>query len=148
MKRSEGPRKSTVQPGSRSAPVSSPKKVGKYQIQGVLGRGAWGVVYKGYDLGIARSVAIKAIAKSSLGADELKHVMQRFRHEAQAVGRLVHPRIVQIYDCGEDDETAYIVMELVNGKTLLELVSQNVLFVIRVSCKSTTAVRTTRPPIS
>jgi serine/threonine protein kinase len=111
-------------PRSLIRTMSSPKRIGKYQIQEVLGRGAMGVVYKGYDRGIARSVAIKAIAKSSLGADELKHVIQRFRHEAQAVGRLVHPRIVQIYDYGEDDDTAYIVMELVNGKTLHERLSQ------------------------
>jgi serine/threonine-protein kinase len=101
-----------------------PERIGKYEIQAVLGRGAMGVVYKGYDRRIARNVAIKAIAKSSLGADELRHVMQRFRHEAQAVGRLVHPRIVQIYDYGEDDDTAYIVMELVNGKNLHEHLSQ------------------------
>jgi len=113
-----------VQPGSLPDPAASLKRIGKYQIQVVLGRGAMGVVYKGYDRGIARSVAIKAIAKSSLGPEELKHVIQRFRHEAQAVGRLVHPRIVQIYDYGEDDDTAYIVMELVNGKSLLEHLSQ------------------------
>jgi len=111
--------------------MAPPKRIGKYQIQDVLGRGAMGVVYKGYDRGIARSVAIKAIAKSSLGADELKHVMQRFRHEAQAVGRLVHPRIVQIYDYGEDDDTAYIVMELVNGKTLHERLSLEERYEIR-----------------
>ena len=100
------------------------EKIGKYEIQDVLGKGAMGVVYKAYDRTIARGVAIKVIAKSSLGAAELKHVIERFRHEAQAVGRLVHPRIVQIYDYGEDDETAYIVMELVNGKTLNEHLSQ------------------------
>jgi serine/threonine-protein kinase len=109
----------------------SPKRIGKYQIQEVLGRGAMGVVYKGYDRGIARGVAIKAIEKSSLGAEELKHVMQRFRHEAQAVGRLVHPRIVQIYDYGEDGDTAYIVMELVSGKSLHEHLSQKVKYETR-----------------
>jgi serine/threonine-protein kinase len=90
-----------------------------------------GVVYKGYDLRIARSVAIKAIAKSSLGADELRHVTQRFRHEAQAAGRLVHPRIVQIYDYGEDDDTAYIVMELVNGRNLHEHLAEKRTYGIR-----------------
>lgn len=95
-----------------------PEKIGKYEIQGILGRGGMGVVYKGYDHAIARGVAIKAISKGSLDEHALKHVVARFRHEAQAVGRLVHPRIVQIYDYGEDDEVAYIVMELVNGKPL------------------------------
>jgi serine/threonine-protein kinase len=107
------------------------ERIGKYEIQDVLGKGAMGIVYKGYDRVIARSVAIKVIAKASLDAAEIQHVTERFRHEAQAVGRLVHPRIVQIYDYGEDDEIAYIVMELVNGKTLHEHLSQEVSYEIR-----------------
>jgi len=104
--------------------MQTPEKIGKYEIQDVLGKGAMGVVYKGYDRAIARSVALKVIAKASLAEAEIQHVVERFRHEAQAVGRIVHPRIVQIYDYGEDDEIAYIVMELVNGKTLLQHLSQ------------------------
>ncbi len=100
--------------------MAHPGKIGKYEIQDVLGRGGMGVVYKAFDRAISRSVAIKAITKSLLHPGELEHVMSRFRHEAQAVGRLVHPRIVQIYDYGEDEETAFIVMELVDGKTLAQ----------------------------
>lgn len=111
--------------------MTHPAKIGKYEIQDMLGRGGMGVVYKGWDPAISRSVAIKAISKASLGAGELKQVMNRFRHEAQAVGRLVHPRIVQIYDYGEDDETAYIVMELVNGKTLTQHLTQQVVYELR-----------------
>jgi len=111
--------------------MTLPEKIGKYEIQGVLGKGGMGVVYMAFDAAIARKVAIKAITKASLDADELKHVMERFRHEAQAVGRLVHPRIVQIYDYGEDDEVAFIVMELVNGKTLHEHLTQEVKYEIR-----------------
>ncbi len=111
--------------------MTHPAKIGKYEIQGVLGKGGMGTVYKGWDTAISRSVAIKAITKASLDAGELKQVMNRFRHEAQAVGRLVHPRIVQIYDYGEDEETAYIVMELVNGKTLAQHLAQEVEYEIR-----------------
>ena len=111
--------------------MTHPAKIGKYEIQGVLGKGGMGVVYKGWDPAISRRVAVKAIAKASLDAGALKQVMNRFRHEAQAVGRLVHPRIVQIYDYGEDDETAYIVMELVNGKTLARHLAQEVSYEIR-----------------
>ncbi|HTQ74103.1 MAG TPA: protein kinase [Burkholderiales bacterium] len=107
------------------------ESIGKYEIQGVLGRGAMGVVYRAYDRAIARSVAIKVIAKDSIEPAEFQHVSKRFRHEAQAVGRLVHPRIVQIYDYGEDDEIAYIVMELVNGKTLAQHLSQETSYEIR-----------------
>ncbi len=108
-----------------------PEKIGKYEIQGILGRGGMGVVYKGYDRAIARNVAIKAISKATLAEEELKHVVARFRHEAQAVGRLVHPRIVQIYDYGEDDEVAYIVMELVNGKPLSQHLAQETGYELR-----------------
>jgi serine/threonine-protein kinase len=73
-----------------------PDRIGKYEVVELLGKGGVGVVYKAFDPSIARSVAIKAIARDSLPPGELKNVMDRFRHEAQAVGRLVHPRIVQI----------------------------------------------------
>jgi serine/threonine protein kinase len=111
--------------------MMTPQNIGKYEIQDVLGKGAMGVVYKGYDRAIARNVAIKVIEKASLAEAEIRHVIERFRHEAQAVGRLVHPRIVQIYDYGEDPEIAYIVMELVNGKTLHQHLSQEVNYEIR-----------------
>ena len=111
--------------------AAPPEKIGKYEIQGVLGKGGMGCVYRGFDPAISRAVAIKAISKGSVGDADLKHIMQRFRHEAQAVGRLVHPRIVQIYDYGEDDEIAFIVMELVNGKTLAQHLKQEVSYEIR-----------------
>jgi eukaryotic-like serine/threonine-protein kinase len=111
--------------------MASPPKIGKYEIQGALGKGGMGMVYKGFDPAISRSVAIKAIAKSSLDAAELQHVMTRFRHEAKAAGRLTHPRIVQIYDYGEDNDIAYIVMELVNGKSLHEHLAANASYDLR-----------------
>jgi serine/threonine-protein kinase len=111
--------------------MTHPAKVGKYEIQGVLGRGGMGAVYRGFDPAISRSVAVKTIAKSSLDEGELQHLLARFRHEAQAVGRLAHPGIVQIYDYGEDDELAYIVMELVNGKTLHEHLLQHASYDLR-----------------
>ena len=100
--------------------MTHPAKIGKYEIQDLLGKGGMGAVYKGFDPAISRAVAIKTIAKSSLDEAELQHLLARFRHEAQAVGRFAHPGIVQIFDYGEDDEIAYIVMELVQGKTLLQ----------------------------
>lgn len=99
---------------------SQPEKIGKYQIQGVLGRGGMGVVYKAFDPAIHRQVAIKTIIKSAMDASELQYAIARFRHEAQAVGRLTHPRIAAIYDYGEDADIAYIVMEMVNGRSLYD----------------------------
>ena len=92
--------------------------IGKYQIQDVLGQGGMGIVYRAFDPAIQRPVAIKTITKSALDPADLQYVLTRFRHEAQAVGRLTHPRIAAIYDYGEDMDLAYIVMELVNGKSL------------------------------
>jgi serine/threonine protein kinase len=100
--------------------ASYPKSIGKYEVQGILGRGGMGTVYKAFDPAIHRQVAIKTITKSALDPSELQYAIARFRHEAQAVGRLTHPRIAAIYDYGEDDDLAFIVMELVNGKSLYE----------------------------
>jgi serine/threonine-protein kinase len=111
--------------------MTQPEKIGKYEIQGILGRGGMGAVYQGFDPLISRAVAIKTIVKSSLDEGELQHLLARFRHEAQVVGRLAHPGIVQIYDYGEDAELAYIVMELVNGKSLHEHLLQHASYDLR-----------------
>jgi len=95
-----------------------PERIGKYAIQAILGKGATGLVYRGFDPGIKRPVALKVITKSLLDPADLEYVISRFRHEAEAVGRLTHPRIAAIYDFIETDEIACIVMELVNGKSL------------------------------
>ena len=97
--------------------------IGKYEIQGVLGEGGMGVVYKALDPFIRRLVAIKTIEKARLDAAAQRMGMVRFRNEAQAAGRLLHPGIVAVYDYGEDDEVAYIVMEYVRGKSLHEHLS-------------------------
>ncbi|MGH7340529.1 MAG: serine/threonine-protein kinase, partial [Candidatus Rokuibacteriota bacterium] len=89
-----------------------------YQVHGVLGQGGMGVVYRAFDPAIQRPVAIKTVTKSALDPADLQYALTRFRHEAQAVGRLTHPRIAAIYDYGEDAEIAYIVMEIVNGQSL------------------------------
>ena len=98
--------------------MNAPATIGKYQIQDVLGQGGMGIVYRAFDPAIERTVAIKTITKSALDPSDLQYVLTRFRHEARAVGRLTHPRIAAIYDYGENDDLAWIVMELVNGKSL------------------------------
>ena len=97
---------------------NTPSNIGKYQIQGVLGQGGMGIVYRAFDPAIHRPVAVKTITKSALDPSDLQYALTRFRHEAQAVGRLTHPRITAIYDYGEEIDIAYIVMELVNGQSL------------------------------
>jgi serine/threonine-protein kinase len=102
--------------------------IGKYQIQDVLGQGGMGIVYRAFDPAIQRPVAIKTITKSALDPADLQYVLTRFRHEAQAVGRLTHPRIAAIYDYGEDVDLAYIVMELVNGQSLFHYIQNEARF--------------------
>jgi serine/threonine-protein kinase len=109
--------------------VNHPERLGKYQITGVLGEGAMGVVYRGFDPDIRRVVALKTIRKQ--GGDNAQSAAQsaaRFRNEAQAAGRLLHPGIVGVYDFGDDGRVAYIAMEFVEGHTLSHYLSQRVRF--------------------
>ena len=105
-----------------------PSTISKYQIQGVLGQGGMGIVYRGFDPAIHRPVAVKTITKSALDPADLQYALTRFRHEAQAVGRLTHPRITAIYDYGEDVNIAFIVMELVNGQSLFHHIQNQAKF--------------------
>jgi serine/threonine-protein kinase len=94
--------------------------LGKYRIVGELGRGAMGIVYEAFDTLIERTVAIKTILKSTINVNDAEDIFSRFRREARAAGRLTHPKIISIYEYGENEELAYIVMELVRGKELSE----------------------------
>lgn len=100
-------------------------RLGKYEVRSVLGRGAMGTVYEGWDPVISRRVAIKTIIKTAGRPDrrdsEEQEVLQRFHQEAQATGRLQHPNIVGVFDYAETDKLAYIVMEFVDGRTLQSL---------------------------
>ena len=100
-------------PEHRPAAVSVPG----YAIDGVLGRGAMGVVYKALHLSLKRTVALKMIlAGGHAGPRELA----RFRIEAEAVARLQHPNIVQIHDVGEARGHPYCALEYVEGGTLAD----------------------------
>ncbi|MDT3672936.1 MAG: serine/threonine-protein kinase [Aromatoleum sp.] len=94
------------------------KKLGKYEIRGELGQGAMGIVYDGFDPMIGRRVALKTVRRDQLDRTEVEEILARFKREAQAAGRLNHPNIVQIYEYGEDEGTAFIAMEFVEGREL------------------------------
>jgi serine/threonine protein kinase/response regulator RpfG family c-di-GMP phosphodiesterase len=100
--------------------MSIPETIGKYEIERLLGRGGMSIVYQARDPAIQRSVALKVVEKAKLDAEEARRILDRFKYEAQAAGRLVHPRIVTIFDYGEDDAYAYIAMELVRGESVHE----------------------------
>ncbi|MDO8903194.1 CHASE2 domain-containing serine/threonine-protein kinase [Hydrogenophaga sp.] len=95
--------------------------LGRYQVEKELGKGAMGVVYQGRDPKIGRVVAIKTLALSAeFEGHELHDARQRFFREAETAGRLQHPHIVTIFDAGEDHDLAFIAMEFLQGRDLLE----------------------------
>ena len=100
--------------------MSDLKALGRYQIKGVLGKGAMGLVYDGLDPNLNRRVAIKTILTRQMDAKEQKDVTMRFEREVHAVARLNHRNIVQVYDFGAENDLAYIVMEFVQGRELLD----------------------------
>jgi predicted Ser/Thr protein kinase len=112
--------------------LATPHRLGKYEITEVLGQGAMGVVYKGFDPGIRRTVAIKTIRRELVeGERHAAAMLARFRNEAQAAGKLSHPGIVAVYDYGEDADVAYISMEYVEGNSLREYIGRGTRFAER-----------------
>ncbi len=93
------------------------KKIGKYEILGVLGRGGMGVVYRAEDTLIGRPVAIKTLNESLDGQPEM---LKRFYREAQAP---LHPNIAIVFDVGDEDGKPFIVMEFIDGEGLDKLIA-------------------------
>ena len=91
---------------------------GRYQLVAHLARGGMADVYEAEDTLLNRRVAIK-ILHPNFAADQA--FVTRFRREAQAAANLSHPNIVAIYDWGQDTDTYYMVMELIEGRTLREI---------------------------
>lgn len=104
--------------------------LGKYEIKGTLGRGAMGTVYEGWDPVIARRVAIKTVKIPEVEDPETEEQLARFRREAQAAGRLIHPNIVGVFDYGETSNLAYIVMEFVDGPPVKALLDKRERFAV------------------
>jgi serine/threonine protein kinase len=96
----------TLQPGVR---------LGPYEIQSAIGAGGMGEVYKARDTRLDRLVAIKVLS-AALASDP--QFRERFDLEARAISQLEHPHICALYDVGEQDGTAYLVMQYLEGETL------------------------------
>ncbi len=109
------------------------RKIGKYDILSILGKGAMGTIYKGIDPVIQRHVAIKTISKQ-IPHTEQQTLKDRFIREAQAAGRLQHVNIVGIYEYGEEAEQAFIAMEFVEGLTLTDKLHAHIQFTIPEIC--------------
>ena len=96
----------------------SQKKLGRYELVRVLGKGAMGLVYEGRDPNLDRRVAIKTIKVENLTDEEAAEYEIRFRTEARSAARLQHPHIVSVYDSDRDGDIAYLVMEFIQGQDL------------------------------
>lgn len=93
--------------------------LGRYEVMKELGRGAMGIVYLGKDPKINRQVAIKTLRfEEQMDEEQTKSVKERFFREAESAGNLTHPNIIRIFDAGEDQDVAYIAMELLEGQDL------------------------------
>jgi serine/threonine protein kinase len=93
---------------------------GRYQVERLISKGGMGAVFRGTDLTLNRTVAVKVIALEPESAEQMAGLRARFRREAHAAAALRHPHVVTLYDFGTDEamELDFIVMELLEGEDL------------------------------
>ena len=94
----------------------------KYTIEGILGQGSMGAVYKAHHKKLGRAVALKVPHLEMMRSDLSK---ERFLREGRALAMLQHPHIVGVYDAGEENDLPYLAMEFIEGSTLSEHVRQS-----------------------
>lgn len=94
----------------------------RYELCEKIGQGGIGSVYRAYDQNLGREVAIKRILTSEDDPSLKEEATKQLMVEAQALASLQHPNIVMIQDVGSDEEGPYVVMEMINGKTLDEMI--------------------------
>ena len=99
--------------GIDAPPAVDGRRLGPYELGEEIGRGSMGVVYKAWQRGLKRFVAVKVISAG-------REAAARFRNEATAVARLQHANIVQVYEVGEDEGRPYLVLEFLSGGSLAQ----------------------------
>ena len=101
--------------GVTGAMTDTPSSIGKFRIDGLLGKGGMGVVYRGWDPTLERPVAIKVIHAHLCQGELGEQLLARFRNEAIAAARLSHPNVVPVYEFGEHDGSPFIAMAFIEG---------------------------------
>ncbi|WP_405012938.1 protein kinase domain-containing protein [Kitasatospora sp. NBC_01539] len=98
---------------------------GRYVLGDRLGRGGMGTVWRARDEMLDREVAVKELTVSHLPEEELEILQSRMKREARAAARIKHPGVITIHDVLEDDGRPWIVMELVDGRSLADVIGQD-----------------------
>ena len=111
------------------------KKLGRYDLVRVLGKGAMGVVYEGRDPNLDRRVAIKTVKVENLSEEAATEYEHRFRTEARSAARLQHPNIVSVYDSDRHGDIAFLVMEYIQGDDLKHHLDKGVRYSLEQSLK-------------
>jgi serine/threonine-protein kinase len=111
------------------------KKLGRYELVRVLGKGAMGIVYEGRDPNLDRRVAIKTVKVENLSEEAAAEYEHRFRTEARSAARLQHPNIVSVYDSDRDGDIAFLVMEYIQGDDLKHHLDKGVRYSLEQSLK-------------
>ena len=104
--------------------LPSGTKLGPYEIRRLLGAGGMGEVYCARDPRLGREVAIKVLGANFVSSD---HAVERFQREAKAISTLSHPNVCMLFDIGCEENTHYIVMELLDGQTLRDAIESQTL---------------------
>ncbi len=97
-----------------------PRRLGGYELRDVLGEGGMGTVYRAHDPTLDRPAAVKVIRAKALSAEG----KERFLREARASSKINHPNIITIYAAGEEDGAPFMAMELIDGRTLRQVIDQ------------------------
>jgi len=101
---------------------------GRYTIEGEIGKGGEGAVFKAFDTQLKRQVALKRVLTTGQATpEEVDQAADSLIAEAQTLSSLNHPNIVTVFDVGKDEEGGFVVMELLNGETLDDTVARGVL---------------------
>lgn len=111
-------------------PISRGKKIGPYEVISAIGAGGFGEVYRARDTRLGREVALKILPAEFL---EDRERLARFEQEARSASALNHPNIITIYDVGVTESASYLSMELVEGKSLRDVLNEGPLTVRKVA---------------